>query len=43
METINSWGICSFVLPILTLISIGGIVIISSLLKGILKFLGGLK
>ena len=43
METINYWGICSFVLPVLTLISIGGIVTISSLLKGILKFLGGIK
>lgn len=43
METINYWGICTFVLPILIVISIGFIVIISSLLKGIFKFLGGLR
>lgn len=43
METINYWGICTFVLPILIVISIGFIVIISSLLKEIFKFLGGLR
>lgn len=43
MKYINIWGICTFVFPILMAISIGFIVIISSLLKGIFKFLGGAR
>ncbi len=43
METMNFWGMCTFVLPILMVISIGFIVMISSLLKGIFKFLGGVR
>lgn len=41
METINLWGICTFILPILMAITIGLIVMISYLFKMIFKFLGG--